>query len=90
MLILCTQLIVVPCMQWLVFRKDGSATAAAWAQKAARATAEGRSVGDGEFMDIFEPQKRIYRRRAFAQTILRNTMQVLRVHFMWHRFSVSG
>ena len=68
---------LVACLQWLAFRKDGSATAAAWAQKAAHATAEGKSVGDGEFMDLFEPQRRIQRRRAFAQTILRNTMQVL-------------
>ncbi len=42
-------------MQWLVFRRDGSETAAAWAQKAAEATASNTSIGDGEFMDFFEP-----------------------------------
>ena len=30
---------VVACLQWLVLTQDGSETAAAWAQKAAAATA---------------------------------------------------
>ena len=63
-------------MQWLVFRRDGSITAAAWAQKAAEATASNNSVGDGEFMDMFEPQRRLHRRQAFIRSILRQTMQV--------------
>lgn len=63
-------------MQWLVFRRDGSETAAAWAQKAAEATASNTSIGDGEFMDFFEPQRRLQRRQAFVCSILRQTMQV--------------
>lgn len=63
-------------MQWLVFRRDGSETAAAWAQKAAEATASNSSVGDGEFMDFFEPQRRLQRRQAFVCSVLRQTMQV--------------
>ncbi len=63
-------------LQWLVFRRDGSETAAAWAQKAAEATASNTSIGDGEFMDFFEPQRRLQRRQAFVCSILRQTMQV--------------
>lgn len=61
--------------QWLVFRRDGSESAAAWAQKAAEATASNTSIGDGEFMDFFEPQRRLQRRQAFVCSILRQTMQ---------------
>jgi hypothetical protein len=63
-------------LQWLVFRRDGSETAAAWAQKAAEATASNTSIGDGEFMDVFEPLRRLQRRQAFVCSILRQTMQV--------------
>lgn len=63
-------------MQWLVFRRDGSETGAAWAQKAAEATATNSSIGDGDFFDIFEPQRRLQRRQAFICSILRQTMQV--------------
>ena len=63
-------------MQWLVFRKDGSETAAAWAQKAAEATATNSTIGDGEFMDMFEPQRRLQRRQAFIRSILQQTMKV--------------
>ena len=63
-------------VQWLVFRRDGSMTAATWAQKAAEATASNSSIGEGEFMDMFEPQRRLYRRQAFIRSILRQTMQV--------------
>jgi hypothetical protein len=63
-------------LQWLVFRRDGSETAAAWAQKAAEATASNTSIGDGEFMDFFEPQRRLQRRQAFVCSILRQTVQV--------------
>lgn len=51
-------------------------TAAAWAQKAAEATASNSSIGDGEFMDMFEPQRRLYRRQAFIRNVLRQAMQV--------------
>lgn len=61
--------------QWLVFRKDGSETAAAWAQKAAEATATNSTIGDGEFMDMFEPQRRLQRRQAFIRSILQQTMK---------------
>ena len=51
-------------------------TAANWAQKAAEATASNSSIGEGEFMDMFEPQRRLYRRQAFIRSVLRQTMQV--------------
>ncbi|KAL3150735.1 hypothetical protein ABBQ32_000517 [Trebouxia sp. C0010 RCD-2024] len=63
--------------QWLVFRRDGSMTAATWAQKAAEATASNSSIGDGEFMDMFEPQRRLFRRQAFIRSVLRQAMQGL-------------
>ena len=66
----------LPVLQWLVFRRDGSMTAASWAQKAAEATASNSSIGDGEFMDMFEPQRRLYRRQAFIRSVLRQSMQV--------------
>ena len=66
----------LPVLQWLVFRRDGSMTAASWAQKAAEATASNGSIGDGEFMDMFEPQRRLYRRQAFIRSVLRQSMQV--------------
>ena len=64
------------CVQWLVFRRDGSKTAAVWAQDAAEATASNSSVGAGEFMDIFEPRRRLLRRQAFIRSILRQALQV--------------
>ena len=75
------------CLQWLVFRRDGSETAAAWAQKAAAATAANTSVGDGEFWDIFEPQRRLLRRQAFIRSILRQSIQASKLD---HGLSASN
>ena len=61
--------------QWLVFRNDGVATAAAYAQEAAAATAAGRSVGVPNFLDRMDPEKPLARRRTFVLRIMRQAMK---------------
>ncbi|KAK9828536.1 hypothetical protein WJX72_000643 [[Myrmecia] bisecta] len=61
--------------QWLVFRNDGTISAAAYAAKAAEATASGRSVGEGEMFDRLDPAKPLARRRAFVIELLRQCLE---------------
>ncbi len=61
--------------QWLVFRNDGTTTAAAYAQEAAAATAAGHAVGSSNFFDRMDRDKPLARRRAFVLRIMRQVMQ---------------
>lgn len=56
-------------MQWLVFRNDGTTTAAQWAQQASQA-----GSGGGLF-SVFD-RGRTERRQAFALEVLRQTLKV--------------
>jgi len=61
--------------QWLVFRNDGTTTAAAYAQEAAAATAAGHAIGSSNFLDRMDRDKPLARRRAFVLRIMRQVMQ---------------
>lgn len=63
--------------QWLVFRKDGTVTAAEYAAQAAEATRNGTSVGDysSEFLDRFDQGRPLRRRGLFLRSIM---LQLLR------------
>mmetsp|Transcript_514 Transcript_514/g.1104 ORF Transcript_514/g.1104 Transcript_514/m.1104 type:complete len:446 (+) Transcript_514:52-1389(+) len=56
--------------KWLVFRNDGLSTAASYAAEAAKATSEGRALGEGEFWDNLDESRPIARRRAFIKLAL--------------------
>lgn len=58
-------------MQWLVFRNDGLYTAEGYSTRAAKAGAEGRALGEGEFWDRFDPQRPLQRRKVFVIKCLR-------------------
>jgi hypothetical protein len=61
--------------QWLVFRNDGTTTAADYARQAAHAAAEGRPcLGDGEFLDAFDAERPVLRRRTFVLCALRQAL----------------
>lgn len=57
--------------QWLAFRDDGQVTAADYAKAASTATTEGCAVGDWEFLDLFDYNRIIRRRRMFIIKLLR-------------------
>ena len=69
--------------QWLVFRNDGTITAAAYAQEAAVATLAGRAVGQPNFFDRLDRNKPLARRRAFVVRIMRQTMQARSLTYVW-------
>lgn len=56
-------------LQWLVFRNDGTTTAAQWGQQASQA-----GLGGGLF-SVFD-RGRAERRQAFALEVLRQTLKV--------------
>jgi len=63
--------------QWLVFRDDGTVTAAEYAAQAAAASSQGIAVGQGEFWDQFDDFRPLGRRKSFIRVILFQVMRGL-------------
>lgn len=63
--------------RWLVFRDDGTETAARYASRAANATSRGMAVGEGEFWDRLDPLRPLSRRGRMIRNIARKTMDGL-------------
>lgn len=63
--------------QWLVFLDNGQMTASDYAKAAVKASTEGRAVGDWEFLDIFDRNRPIKRRRTFIIKLLRGAFNGL-------------
>lgn len=62
---------------WLVFRDDGTETAAQYASRAAAATSQGKAVGEGEFWDRLDPLRPLARRGRMIRNIGRQTIEGL-------------
>jgi len=63
--------------QWLVFRNDGTTSAAAYATEAAAASAEGEAVGEGEFWDRMDERRPLARRGTFIKVVLYRVFSAL-------------
>ena len=66
-------------VQWLVFRDDGSRTAAGYAAAAGSATVRNGVVGPDDFVTraSLGQQGRLQRRQAFVLKLMRQIMQVM-------------
>eukprot|EP00898_Chlorokybus_atmophyticus_P003270 jgi/Chlat1/3944/Chrsp26S04197 len=63
--------------QWLVFRNEGTVTAAEYAAAASEAGARGVAVGQGDFFDRWDRQRMLRRRRRFVLKLLAQVFQGL-------------